>query len=594
METLGGRSLIDSNVQWLPPTLPQARAEALAAGENVSPPMARVLLSRSRGRNPHRLLQNELADLSSPFELRGMERVVERIEQALVRDEQIFIHGDFDVDGLTSAALLYRVLRRLGARNVKVEIGDRARGHGLSPEVVQRAADHGVQLFLTTDCGISDVECVKALRAEGMSVILTDHHSPPEELPPADAIVNPKQTSCSYPNANLAAVGVIYQTASALFEHLGKGGAHDEREFLDLAMLGTVGDLVPLVSAECMENRILVKGGLDRLARGEGTLGVKVLLEKLALDPRKLTAGEVSYAVAPKLNAANRVGDPRVAFLLLTTEDLERAEYWAGILLQYNRDRQRVQETMRARAEELLEREIDLKREKAIILSERGWNPGVIGLVASDLVDACYLPTILISEDGDAARASARSIVEFNMIEGLTRHRHLFERFGGHHMAAGFSMAREQVPRLKEEFSAYARDQLDGLRGPVRSIDGELCPEEITLELHRELQRLGPFGVGNGSPRFLLQDARVVEARAVGSGGKHLKMRISAGGRELNTIGFDMGAHIAQVYGAGPIDVVFKLARDDWNGRSSVQLEVLDILESQPQRRPVGGERHIP
>lgn len=583
MKPRSARSLVESKTRWVLTPVADDLVKRIAAELGLSPPLARVVASRAEDCEPDLLLRNDLDDMSSPYTLGGIEAAIERLERALAQEERIFIHGDFDVDGLTSAALLYRALKALNAREVKVEIGDRARGHGLSPGAVQRIIDGGFGLLITTDCGISDVEAVKTLQDQGVDVIITDHHHLPVALPPAYAIINPRQLDCAYPNAHLAAVGVIYQTVSALFDHLGSG-AETARRYLDLAMLGTVGDLVPLVRAGCVENRILVKGGLELLAGGGGCVGVRVLIDKLALDPQRLTAGELSYIVIPKLNAANRVGDPRVAFLLLTTDDEKRADYWADGLIEYNRDRQLAQEEMRAEAEEELARAFDPERDRAIVLSRKGWNPGVIGLVASDLVEKFYLPTLLISEGDRIARASARSIPEFSIIEALARHRHLFERYGGHHMAAGFSIRRDRIPRLKEELGAYAREKLAELRGPLQAIDAELRPDEISLDLYHEIQRLGPFGMGNRSPRLLLRDAWVVEARTVGGEGKHLKVKLAAEDREFDAIGFNFGEHIAGICRAGRVDLVFKLGRDDWNGRAKAQLTLVDVLEPTLER----------
>ena len=578
------RSLLKGRGRWEFSQPSEDRVRELTARLRVPPAVARVLAARVPHGDPSGLLRNDLDDLSCPFELAGIERALERLLRALQRNEKIFIHGDFDVDGLSSAALLYRALRRVGAQHLKVEIEDRERGHGLNPGVVRQILAQGYQLLVTTDCGISDVENVRTLQEHGVDVIITDHHHPPEELPPAHAIINPRQSDCGYGNADLAAVGVIYQVVSALFDRLGLGkeAAHD---YLDLVMLGTVGDLVPLVRNGCAENRILVKAGLDLLAQGRGALGLRVLIERLGLRPERLSAGEMSYIVIPKLNAANRVGDPRVAFLLLSTDDPLKAEYWATTLIEYNTDRQTAQEELRARAEALIERELDLENEKILILSGPGWNPGIIGLVASDLVEKYALPAILISEGEEGyARASCRSIPEFNMIEALTKHKHLFERFGGHHMAAGFSIQNEKIPQLKEALRAYAREALQDYEGPTQTIDAELTPEEISLELYEELQRLGPFGVGNREPRFLLQGALVAEARTVGNGSKHLKLLVQAGpgGPLLDVIGFGLGNALETICQQESLDLVFKLSRDDWNGRCRVQLELVDVLAPEP------------
>ena len=577
MSPISTRSLVASGNRWTFEPVSDDRVAYLARELGLSPPLARVLASRCDEGRAHELLCNDLSALASPFDFQGIDDALARIEQALDRNERVFIHGDFDVDGLTSSALLYRALRQLGAAEVKAEIGDRQRGHGLCPQVIQRLIRERYDLLITTDCGISDVDEIQTLRDHGIDTVITDHHEPPEVLPPARAIVNPRQADCRYPNAHLAAVGVIFQTISALLENRGHG-RESARSYLDLAMLGTVGDLVPLVRGTCVENRALVQSGLNLLAEGGGTLGLRVLIDKLDLDFESLTAGELSYIVIPKLNAANRVGDPRVAFLLLTTEDPDRAEYLAEVLIDYNRDRRKAQESLREQTESMLESEIDLQRDRSIVLAGEGWNPGVIGLVASDLVEAYHLPTILISAGEDVARASCRSIREFNMIAALTQHAELFERFGGHHMAAGFSIQPDRIPEFQQTFGEYAREALADLANPVQKIDAELGAEEISLDLYDEMQRLGPFGMGNRSPRFLLRGASVVEGRAVGADGKHLKLKLAAGSREIDAIGFTYGPYLPNV-DRSCIDVVFKLSRDTWNGETSVQLSMLDVLE---------------
>ncbi len=566
-----------SQKHWLVESPPVSLAEGLRAQFGCSLTLARLLALRAGDQDPCPFVQNDLADLSSPWQMRGVPEAVERIARALQSSERIFIHGDFDVDGLTSAALLYRALRELGSGQIKVEIEDRHRGHGLNNAVAERICSEGFQLVITSDCGSSDIEPITRLQHAGIDVIITDHHQTPEVLPPAFALVNPQQSDCSYPYRYLAAVGVVYQLIRALYEHL-KLDPHLSERFLDLVMFGTVADLVPLVRDGQAENKILVAHGLRQLARGGGTLGLRVLLEKLSLDPKRLTAGDMGYIVAPKLNAASRVGDPLVSFLLLTTSDRVRAEYLADILLDYNHDRRLAQEELRDQAEALLAQELDWERDRIIVLSGEGWNPGVIGLVASDLVDRYYLPTILISQGNSLSRGSGRSIREFNMVEALRNVQHLFERYGGHQMAAGFSIQSDKIAVLKEELSAYARAALADFSGPTHTIDAVLQPEEVTLELYEEIQRLAPFGVGNPMPRFCLTEACITEAAVVGADERHLKLLLTVGERQFAAIGFDMGEYLSQIYGVKRVSPVFKLTRNDWGGRSRVELELEDLL----------------
>ncbi len=562
------RSLFTSRRWQLPPAEPE-EAPLLAQKLGCSPALARVLLRRKG-------LELE-SKVSSPWAFAEMEKAVERLLLAKEKGEPVFLHGDFDVDGLTGTALLYLGLRKVGFQGLKVELEDRERGHGLNHEVVARLIREGFRLLVTIDCGTSDPDLISELEAAGVNVIVTDHHQPLKRLLQAAAFLNPRADQ-GYPNRTLAGVGVAYQLLRGLYERLGLT-AQEAEGFLDLVMLGTVADLVPLVADGQAENKALVARGLELLAAGGGRLGLRTLIEKVGLDPARLTAGEVSYIVAPKLNAANRVGDPRVAFLLLTTESRQRAEYLAEVLLDYNRDRQIAQDDLLFQAEELIRAgAADPKRDKIIILEGAYWNPGIIGLVASDLVERYYCPAILISRGERTSRASGRSIPEFDLITSFERFGHLLLRYGGHQLAAGFSIENRNIPPLREGLATYAKEQLAGLEGPTSKIDTTLAAEEIDLALYEEVQRLAPFGMGNPEPRFLLPRVRLSSIELVGSGGDHLRCRLLAGEQEFEAIGFGMGAYASRLWELGEVGVIFKLGRDAWLGQVKVQLELEDFV----------------
>jgi single-stranded-DNA-specific exonuclease len=568
------RSLVKER-RWRLKDFSVERAAQISRELGCSAPVARVLAARAP-ENPAALLNPERGPLHSPWELRGMREAVARIDRAVRQGEKIFIQGDFDVDGITSTALLYKALRQLGAQGIKVDLSDRERGHGLSETVLQRLKNEGFSLLITADCGISEVEFISHLQEHGIDVIVSDHHHPPPHLPPAYAIINPKQSGCFYPNKDLAAVGVAFQLVRALYEHRGLP-AHAWEEFFDLAMLGTVGDLVPLVRNGCAENQRLVAQGLRRIAQGQGCLGLRVLIEKLSLDPQRLTTGEVGYIIVPKLNAANRVGDPRDAFLLLVTALPDKAEALATKLIAYNQDRQIAQDDLLFQAEEQLRSQPNWQNEKLIFLAGQYWNPGLIGLVASDLAEKYYRPTVLLAMGDECSRASCRSIPGFDIMAALEKHSELFERYGGHAMAAGFSIRNENIPLLRERLCAYAREVLRDLEDPLYELEAELAPEEITLEAYRDLLRLAPFGMGHPTPRFLLRAAKIRELRTVGNGSQHLKLRVEAGGREFSAIGFSLGEFAYEIERAGTVGLAFKLGCDTWTGQ--VQLEIEDIVE---------------
>lgn len=569
------RSLFTSR-RWRVRQGDQGLAEALSRRLGCSPALGRLLEGRGSGQ-PQDLLLGGRDQLHSPWAFAAMERAVERLLLARERAERVFIHGDFDVDGISGAALLYLGLRQAGFAGLKVELEDRARGHGLNQEVVKRILSEGFGLVITVDSGTSDPQHVAELEAAGVNVLITDHHQPLPKLPPATAILNPRLESCGYPNKALAGVGVAFQLLRGLDERLGRAG--EAERFLDLVMLGTVADLVPLVADGVAENKALVAQGLELLATGGGQLGLRALVEKVGLDPAHLTAGEVGYIIAPKLNAANRVGDPRVAFLLLTAESRPRAEYLAEISLDYNRDRQVAQDDLLYQAEELIRAgAANPQGDRIIILEGDYWNPGILGLVASDLVDRYYRPAILISRGEGESRASGRSIPEFDLMAGLERFSHLLLRHGGHSLAAGFSITNRNIPPLREGLFAYARERLADLDGPTSEVDTVLSPEEIDLKLYEEIQRLAPFGMGNPEPRFLLPRARLAALEVVGKGGNHLKCRFRVGEIEVECIGFDMGHYAPKLWELGEVGLVFKLGRDEWLGQVKVQLELEDFV----------------
>lgn len=542
---------------------------------NISEVLSRLLLNRSNG-DPERFLKRQA--LYDPTQMLQVDRAVSRLADAVAGGEAVFVHGDFDVDGMTSTALLYQGLRRLGVSRIKVDISDRQRGHGVSEGVVRRLIRERFNLLVTTDCGISDVAPVEALNAHGIDTIITDHHHPPQDLPPACALVNPKLPGCPYPNKDLAGVGVAFQLLRALYQKLGRPSTQAD-DYLDLVMLGTVADLVPLVRQGEVENHELVRAGLERLAKGRGNLGLRALMAALGLDPKHPTVGQISFVVAPHLNAANRVGDPRVALLLLTTNQPALADYLVEILIAYNQDRKQSQSALSERVEKAIAKgEIAPQRDGLIWLEGRDWNPGILGLVASYVVDRYGQPAVLVSSEGVHSRASARSVGGFNMVECLESCDDVFLRFGGHAMAAGFTIKSKRLPEARERILDYARQRASARREAVYEIDTPLAPEHISLQLHQEIQQLAPFGIGNPTPKFLLPRVQLESLKTVGEG-RHLKGLARVNGCAFETIGFSMGNHVSQLSDLGEVGLVFKVGRNDWLGESRVQLELADVVE---------------
>ena len=569
------KSLIRGERRWELSPLPEENlVNQIATSLSCARPFA-VLLARRGGNQWRSLIDPDIDHLHSPFLLSGMEEAVVRVISAINNDEKIYIHGDFDADGLTGSAVLYLGLLPLfPAGKIKVEVGDRTHGHGLSRAFVQRAIGEGFTLVITVDCGISDVEEIAALKDAGVDTIVTDHHLPADEIPPAVAVVDAHQESDSYPNKHLAGVGVAFKLISALYQRLQRPTPYD---LLDLVALGTIADLVPLAEGSEIENRALVRKGFSLIMRGEGSsLGLQVLAKRLSVNVKRISARDIGYFIAPKLNAANRAGDPKVAFLLLTTKDRNRAEYLTEILLDYNRDREIAQRDLIAQAEELLAMNGAHPRDDGIVvLSGENWNEGIIGLAASSLADRYNVPAIVISKGSRVSRASCRSVEGFDMAECLSAHSDLLLRYGGHKMAAGFSLENERLDELRQRLLKYMAQQPAKAGGGVEMIDAEVAAREIDIRFYTNLRSLSPYGPGNPAPLFLLRDCMFEGMTFVGAGRQHLKGNLVQNGVSLPFIAFRMANHI-DLFEDGPVCVVFRAGFDDWKG--SMQANVVDLV----------------
>ena len=570
-------SILFPRREWEPAPAPdEGLIREVVSSLGCSPGLG-ILLARRGGKRWRGLLDPGFPQFHSPFGLSGITTAISRMREAIARGERVFIHGDFDVDGLTGAAVLYRGLVPLFPKEtIKVEVGDRRHGHGLSPEFVLRVIDEGFDLVVTVDCGISNVDEVAALREAEIDTIITDHHIPPAQLPPAVAVIDPQLPDDSYPNRNLAGVGVAYKFLSALYQQLKKPIPY---QLLDLVGLGTIADLVPLSDDGEVENRALVREAFNLIARGEGSsLGLRVLMERLSLNPKKLTASDIGYIIAPKLNAANRAGDPKVAFLLLTTRVKERAEYLSEVLLDYNRDREVAQTDLIAQAqEEMAKAGVDPRQDGIIVLSGKYWNKGIIGLAASNLADRYRVPAVIISEGDRISRGSCRSVDGFDMIACLRENSDILVRYGGHKMAAGFTVKNELLPLLTERLLACAARER-GKAAPIKEqYDAEIRADEIDMRFYTNIRSLSPFGPGNPAPLFLLRDCRFSELSLVGGQRQHLKGTVSQDGRSIPFIAFRMGRHIDKFEQGSGAGLIFRPGFDDWRG--TVQVEAVDLVE---------------
>ncbi len=538
----------------------------------ISPVVADILAQRgfSQPEEAIEFLRPTLLNLHSPFCFHDMLRASERLSLALKHKERVLVYGDYDVDGVTGTALLYKVLSNLGVKAVSYIPNRQDEGYGLNLEAIERAAKAGVSVLITVDCGITAVAEVALARTLNIDVIITDHHDPTEILPDAFALLNPKVKDSGYPFRDLAGVGVAFKLAQALLQSFGNSevGIHSELELLDLVALGTIADIVPLVG----ENRIFVHYGLLQMEKTLHT-GLEALLEECGLRGKPLKAGQIGFIVAPRINAAGRMDSARAGLELLLTEDLERAGELARLLTRENQARQKTEKEILAEAISLVEQK---PLPKVIVLSSNHWHHGVIGIVASRLAERYYRPVFMIVEEGEEAKGSARGISGYPVLEQLTTQAHLLTKFGGHRAAAGFSIRTENIEQFRAGLNKEATAFAETLFQEELKIDRLVSLDAVTGDLLHELGQMAPFGFGNPGPILACLGVPVYSISAIGKERSHLKFRFGSQG-EKEGIAFRLGERINELNCEKTLDVAFSLDWSFFRGRETVQLIIKDI-----------------
>jgi single-stranded-DNA-specific exonuclease len=595
--------------RWVLKCADEGQARRLGDALGIAPITARALVCRgiTQLEDGRRFLEGARsgAPLHDPFQMADMARAVEGVQGALERGARIRVYGDYDVDGVCATALLVRALRGLAEeakRRRGEESGTQAEvdwyiphrideGYGVNEEAVRQAHADGVGLLITVECGSTAVAQVALARELGLEVIVTDHHriggeagadSPSTPLRvngaplPNCPVLNPWRGDCAYPFKELAGVGVAFKLVTAL----GRAqGVPDEQtlNFLDLVCLGTVADVVPLLG----ENRVFVQHGLERLG-GSRKVGIRALIEAAGVGGARsgapLQARDVAFGLAPRINAAGRMEDARAAVGLLLTRDSGEARELARQLCEHNDARRAEELRTLGEAEEMVAREVDLAREKAIVLACEGWHPGVIGIVASRLVERYFRPVLLIAVSDGVGKGSGRSIGAFNLWDGLSECADLLTRFGGHRYAAGFGIEAARVGELRERIKQAAdrRLTMEDLTRQIE-VDAEVSLSELTAELVRELNRLAPFGMGNPVPVLVARGLRLEEVNRVGDG-SHVSLRFRGGrGETAGGIWFRAGDVGGRLAVGASVDVCFRPRLDEWGGAPRVQLQVSDI-----------------
>ena len=562
--------------RWRP--APADPDPALVAGLvrelHLPEPLCRLLAVRGYGEAAaaKAFLRPSLDDLLDPATLADLAPALDRIRFAIDRGETILVHGDYDVDGISAATLYTRLLRRMGAR-VAPFVPHRVRdGYDLGPSGIRRAVAADARLILTADCGIVAHEAVREARKAGIDVVVTDHHSPGGTLPEAEAVVNPQRADCRYANKALSGTGVAFKVMHALARS--RGIPDDEVNYhLDLVALATVADVMPLTG----ENRIMTRFGLRVLAASRNP-GLRALVRSSGLADRTITAGHLSHVLAPRLNAVGRLDDAGTGLRLLLAE-APATDPLAKELEETNTRRQAVDRAMLDEALALLDGVYDPARDRAVVLAAKGWHPGVIGIVASRVVERLHRPALLIAiPDGDgAARGSARSITGFHLLDAIRACGGHLERFGGHAAAAGFDIRPERIDAFRAAFAEHARTLLPEEPRPELRVDLDLPLAEATPDLARYLAHAGPFGVGNPTPVFVARGVRVKDAKPVGDG-RHLRLTLADGGARLAAIAFRMAeTHGGIAASGGAVDAAFQLQEDSWNGRTRLQARLVDL-----------------
>ena len=553
--------------------LSREEIEEFSASCGVGPAMAVILLNRGikTPKAVNSYMKKSLEDIHNPFMLDGMEDAVERILSALEKNEKIVIYGDYDVDGITSTATVYKFLKSQGA-DVSYYIPDRfSEGYGINVLAINKMARDGAKLMITVDCGITAVGEVEFAKTQGLDIIITDHHTCREELPKAVAVINPKRMDSSYPFSGLAGVGVAFKLVLALAIKLGMNTKDVFMEYVDMVALGTIADVVPLVD----ENRVIADKGINSI-ENTNNKGIRALMELAGAGGKTVDANAVAFFASPRLNAAGRLENASLSVELMICEDDARAREIAVHLDRLNQERkdieQKIFEEAYAKAEAMGEDKL------VYVISGENWNHGVIGIVASRIAELFYRPCILISVEDGKGKGSGRSVPEMNLFDALSSCEELLTAFGGHSQAAGLSIAEENLEEFSKKINEFAKKNIDvATLVPKLSIDCNLGGQNVTMQAAKMIESLAPFGEGNELPVFSMQGLKVIASQTMGAQKNHLRLRLSDGANVFNAVGFGMG-DVSDKLGIGTtVSVAFNMNINAYQGSENLQLMLKDI-----------------
>jgi len=550
---------------------PKLQAE-LSNALNVHPIIAQLLINRGidSKEEAENFLCADLKGSHDPFLFKGMDRVVERIKQAKAKGEKVMVFGDYDVDGVTSSALLHKLLSSKGI-DVINHIPHRMKdGYGLNEEIGLTAKESGVGLIISVDCGTTAVKEINAINKQGIDVIVIDHHEPSEgPMPEAFAIINPKQEDCGYPFKDLASVGLVSKLVHACEGEL-------NQDDLDMVALGTIADVAPLRG----ENRILVKHGLPKITKTKN-IGLMALLDTAKIRGKKIKPYYVGFILGPRINATGRMDSAHRSLDLFLSKDIDDAYKLAKTLEKFNTERQKMQRDVVQEAMDIVEQEVNFKDQKVIVLSKEGWHKGVLGIVAARITDKYYRPSIVISVKDGVGTASARSISGFHLHEALSDCADCLENFGGHAGAAGLTIKEENIDQFRTRINSVAEKSLNIKElKPILTIDQQIALTDIDLKLAESMEDLEPFGEGNPQPVFCSRNV-IAKSYPQVLGKETLKFWVTDGTASISAVGFGMAKYKDMVRPGGKLDLAYEISIDDWNKSPVPQLKLKDIRLAQ-------------
>ena len=570
-----------------------AAAERIAAATKIAPVLANLLVQRGIDtvEKARKFFNPSLADLHDPFLMKDMDKAVRRVEEALARGEKIMVYGDYDVDGTTAVALVYKFLRQIGHKNLMFYIPDRyTKGYGISVKGIDIAARKGVKLVIALDCGIKAGEKVDYAKQKGVDFIICDHHLPAEEIPHAVAVLDPKRNDCPYPFDELSGCGVGFKLVQAYAQ---KHGIPFERimPLLDLLVVSIASDIVPLVD----ENRILAHYGL-KILNSTPSEGLSSIIRICGLERQNITIDDIVFKIGPRINAAGRMrmyendenavpSGGYAAVKLLVEGDEDAAREFGDVIDSFNQDRKSIDRSVTQEAHDFIESHPDMKRRKSTVIYNPKWMKGIVGIVASRLIETYYRPTVVLTMSNGLVTGSARSIPGFDLYQAVESCSDLLENFGGHMYAAGLTMKPENVEEFARRFDEYVEQNIDPrILVPQVEIDSMLLFSDITPKFHDELNRFQPFGPGNNAPVFATRGViNGGDAKLVGAEAEHLRMDLMQTQKpntRIQTIAFQQPTHYEWVRSGRPIDICYQIVENHYRGNVTTQLRIKDIKRS--------------